>query len=134
MRRISCAGTEVQTADQWSKLAESVSTQLPTPMTMRQADRTCGNEIARPTHIPLSNPCLDRMSTCPTDLQVRPYGRQLAWDRCFFLRERNPQLSAINDGGWEKITLIVDSGASEIRHSSKVGTEYEVADGGAAKK
>ena len=60
------------------------------------------------------------------------------------LRERNPQLSAINDGGWEKITLIVDSGAcdtvmppqvcraAEIRHSSKLGTEYEVADGGAA--
>ena len=61
------------------------------------------------------------------------------------LRERNPQLSAINSGGWEKITLIVDSGASdtvippkvcraaEIRSSSKVGTEYEVADGGVAK-
>ena len=61
------------------------------------------------------------------------------------LRERNPQFSAINDGGWEHITLIVDSGASdtvippkvcraaEIRHSSKVGTEYEVADGGVAK-
>ena len=61
------------------------------------------------------------------------------------LRERSPQLSAINNGGWEKITLIVDSGASdtvmppkvcraaEIRHSSKVGTEYEVADGGVAK-
>ena len=61
------------------------------------------------------------------------------------MRERNPQLSAIGDGGWEKITLIVDSGASdtvmpprvcraaEIRHSSKVGTEYEVADGGVAK-
>ena len=51
----------------------------------------------------------------------------------------------INDGGWEKITLIVDSGAPdtvmptkvcravEIRHSSKVGTEYEVADGGVAR-
>ena len=61
------------------------------------------------------------------------------------LRERNPQLSAINDGGWERITLIVDSGASdtvippkvcraaEIRNSSKVGTEYEVADGGVAR-
>ena len=61
------------------------------------------------------------------------------------LRERNPQLSAIGDGGWEKITLIVDSGASdtvmpprvcraaEIRHSCKVGTEFEVADGGVAK-
>ena len=61
------------------------------------------------------------------------------------LRERNPQLSAINDEGWERITLIVDSGASdtvippkacraaEIRHSSEVGTEYEVADGGVAK-
>ena len=61
------------------------------------------------------------------------------------MRERNPQLSAIGDGGWEKITLIVDSGASdtvmpprvcraaEIRYSSKVGTEYEVADGGVAK-
>ena len=61
------------------------------------------------------------------------------------LRERNPQLSAIGDGGWEKITLIVDSGAldtvmpprvcraAEIRHSSKVGTEDEVADGGVAK-
>ena len=61
------------------------------------------------------------------------------------LRERSPQLSAINDGGWEQITLIVDSGASdtvippkvcraeEFRHSSKVGTEYEVADGGVAK-
>ena len=54
-------------------------------------------------------------------------------------------MSAINSGGWEKITLIVDSGASdtvippkvcraaEIRSSSKVGTEYEVADGGVAK-
>ena len=61
------------------------------------------------------------------------------------LRERNPQLSAINDVGWERITLIVDSGASDtvippkvcraaaIRHSSKVGTEYEVADGGVPK-
>ena len=61
------------------------------------------------------------------------------------LRARNPQLNVINDGGWEKITLIVDSGASdtvmppkvcraaEIRHSSKVGTEYEVADGGVAR-
>ena len=61
------------------------------------------------------------------------------------LRERSPQLSAINSGGWEKVTLIVDSGASdtvippkvcraaEIRSSSKVGTEYEVADGGVAK-
>ena len=61
------------------------------------------------------------------------------------LRERNPQLSAINDGGWERITLIVDSGASdamippkvcraaEITSSSKVGTEYEVADGGVAR-
>ena len=60
------------------------------------------------------------------------------------LRMRNPQLSPLNHG-WEKITLIVDSGASdtvmppkvcraaEIRHSSKVGTEYEVADGGVAK-
>ena len=60
-------------------------------------------------------------------------------------RERSPQLSAISNGGWEKITLIVDSGASdtamppkacraaEIRHSSNVGTEYEVADGGVAK-
>ena len=61
------------------------------------------------------------------------------------LRERNPQLSAINDGWWERITLIADSGASdtvippkvcraaEIPHSSKVGTEYEVADNGVAK-
>ena len=61
------------------------------------------------------------------------------------LRERNPQLSAINDGGWERITLIVASGASdtiippkvcraaEIRSSSKVGTEYEAADGGVAR-
>ena len=61
------------------------------------------------------------------------------------LRERNPQLRAIHDGSWEKITLIMDSGASdtvmppklcraaEIRHPSKVGTEYEVADGGVAK-
>jgi hypothetical protein len=61
------------------------------------------------------------------------------------LRERSPQLSAINNGGWEKIMLIVDSGASdtvmppkmcraaEIRHSSRVGTEYEVAGGGVAK-
>ena len=61
------------------------------------------------------------------------------------MRERNPQLSAINDGGWERITLIVDSGASdtvippkvcraaEIRHLSKVGTEYEVADGEVAR-
>ena len=58
------------------------------------------------------------------------------------MRERNPQLSAINDGGWERITLIVDSASSdtvlppkvcraaEIRNSSKVGTEYEAADGG----
>ena len=61
------------------------------------------------------------------------------------LRERNPQLSAINDGGWERITLIVDScsfdtvmppkvcKAAEMRSSSKVGTEYEVADGGVAR-
>ena len=61
------------------------------------------------------------------------------------LREKNPQLSALSPGGWEKITLIVDSGASdtvmppkvckaaEIRHSSKVGTIYEVADGSEAK-
>ena len=60
------------------------------------------------------------------------------------LRTRSPQLNVIKDG-WEKITLIVDSGASdtvmppkvcraaEIRHSSKVGTEYEVADGGVAR-
>ena len=61
------------------------------------------------------------------------------------LRERNPQVSAINDGGWERITLIVDSGASdtviprkvcqagELRSSNKIGTEYEVADGGVAR-
>ena len=61
------------------------------------------------------------------------------------IRERNPQFSAMNDGGRERITLIVDSGASdtvippkvcratEIKHSSKVGNEYEVADGGDAK-
>ena len=61
------------------------------------------------------------------------------------LRERNPQLSAINDGGWERITLIVDSGASdtvippkvcgaaEIRKSRKLGTEYEADDGGVAR-
>ena len=60
------------------------------------------------------------------------------------LRERKPQLSAIGDGGWEKITSIVDSGASdtvmppkvcraaESRHSTKVGTEYEMDDGGVA--
>ena len=60
------------------------------------------------------------------------------------LRERSPQRSAINNGSCENITLIVDSGASgmvmtpnvcraaEIRHSSKVGAEYEVAGGGAA--
>ena len=60
-------------------------------------------------------------------------------------RERNPQLSAINDGEWERVTLIVDSGASDIlippkvcraagiRNSSKVGTEYEAADGGVAR-
>jgi len=62
------------------------------------------------------------------------------------LRERSPQLSAINNGGWEKITLIVGSGASdtvmppkvcraaEIRHTSKVGTEYQVVDGAVARK
>ena len=61
------------------------------------------------------------------------------------LRERNPQLSAINDSGWEHITLIVDYGASdtvippkvcraaEMLNSSKVGTGYEVADGGVAR-
>ena len=61
------------------------------------------------------------------------------------MRERSPQLSVINDGGRERITLIVDSGASDtvippkvcraaqFRHSSKVGTKYEVADGGVAK-
>ena len=61
------------------------------------------------------------------------------------LREHNPQISAIDDGGWERITLIVDSGASdtvippkvcraaEIRHSRNVGTECEVVDGGVAK-
>jgi hypothetical protein len=61
------------------------------------------------------------------------------------MRERSPQLSAIKIGCWEKITLIVDSGASdtavppkvcraaEFRHSTKVGAEYEVADGGVAK-
>lgn len=61
------------------------------------------------------------------------------------LRERNLQLNACSNGGWEKITLIVDSGSSdtvmpqkvckaaEIRGSSKVGTMYEVADGGVAK-
>ena len=61
------------------------------------------------------------------------------------LRERNPQLSAINNGGWERITLIVESGASDtvippkvcraagVRSSNKVGTEYEVADRGVAR-
>ena len=61
------------------------------------------------------------------------------------LREQNPQVSAITDGGWERITLIVDSCASDtvippkvcraaaIRHSSKVGTEYEVEVGRVAK-
>ena len=62
------------------------------------------------------------------------------------LRVRILRLSAIQDGGWEKITLIVNSGApdtvmppkvcraAETRYSSKVGTEYEVADGGVGKK
>ena len=61
------------------------------------------------------------------------------------LREKKPQFSALNGGGWEKITLIVDSGASDtvmppkvckaadIRHSSKVGMIYDVADGSEAK-
>ena len=58
--------------------------------------------------------------------------------------ERAPQLRACGTG-WERITLIVDSGASETvvppsvcraaecRHSSKVGIEYECADGGVVK-
>ena len=36
------------------------------------------------------------------------------------LRERSPQLSAINSGGWEKVTLIVDSGASDTVIPPKV--------------
>ena len=36
------------------------------------------------------------------------------------LRERSPQLSAINSGGWEKATLIVDSGASDTVIPPKV--------------
>ena len=59
-------------------------------------------------------------------------------------REKNPQLNGFNHG-WELVTLIVDSGASDtvvpptvcraaaMRMSNKVGTTYEVADGSEAK-
>ena len=39
------------------------------------------------------------------------------------LRERSPLLSAINGGGWERITLIADSGASDTVIPPKVGGE-----------
>ena len=84
------------------------------------------------------------MLTCLRALRLRLFESWLV-HRANELRERSPQLSAINNGDWEKITLIFDSGASntvippkvccaaEIRHSSKVGTEYKVADGGVAR-
>ena len=42
------------------------------------------------------------------------------------LLERNLQRSAINDGGWEKITLIVDSGASDTVMPLKVCRAAEI--------
>ena len=95
-------------------------------------------ELDRPTVQSLIGPDVD-LPKCVAGASLRPPAH------LDVLRERNPQLSAINDGWWERITLIVDSGASdtvvppkvcqaaEIRNSSKVGTEYEVADGGVAR-
>ena len=60
------------------------------------------------------------------------------------LAKDSPQLMPVGHG-WEKVTLIVDSGASDtvmpqgvcqgalLRHTSRVGIKYEVADGGEAR-
>ena len=60
----------------------------------------------------------------------------------FLFRERPSALSAATESQWEKVTLTVDSGASdtvvpptvcpgaELLTTSRVGTEYEIANGG----
>ena len=59
-----------------------------------------------------------------------------------FFREKPSSLAVASDTQWEKVTLTVDSGASdtvvppsvcpgaELLKTSRVGTEYEIADGG----
>ena len=80
-----------------------------------------------------------------------PFGKELdvasvapGGQAFMFIAKNANQLMPVTSG-WEKVTLIVDSGASDtvvppsvckaalLRHTSRVGITYEVADGGEAR-
>ena len=73
---------------------------------------------------------------------VLPGSRRLEADKLFFFKEKLcGALNAVRGAHWEKVTLTVDSGASdtvvpltvcpgvELMYSSRVCIEFEIADG-----
>ena len=68
-------------------------------------------------------------------------GREVDDGDLFFMKEKRGVLSAVGEPDWEKVTLTVDSGASDtvvpptvcraakLVKGDKFGIEYEIADG-----
>ena len=84
-----------------------------------QGNRDSQDLLGRPMR--LLRPC-DLFGKA-TNLITRD-GREIDGSNLFFMKERKGVLSAVGEPDWEKVTLTVDSGASDT-----VGTAHRVSSG-----